>query len=106
MVNSTVEWSQSVTPLDLLGRNAFVSDCRFLRSGYNGGLSASLGDGGNGAGLIFQHNAVQLFNSFTGLTPGLTSTIAYSIFSHSAVFADGAGVHDVFYYRYILNEFC
>jgi hypothetical protein len=93
MVNSTVEWSQSVTPLDLLGRNAFVSDCRFLRSGYNGGLSASLGDGGMGTGLVFQHNAVQLFNSFTGLTPGLKSTVAYNIFAHGSTLADGAGVH-------------
>ena len=45
-VNSTLEWSQSITPLDKLGRGAYFSDCLFLRSTYNLGLSASIGDEG------------------------------------------------------------
>ena len=77
-VNSTFEWFQSTIPFDRLGQNPFVSDCTFLRNGYALGLSASLGDGGQSSGLIFQHNTIRLFNSFTGLTPGLVSTIAYN----------------------------
>ena len=80
MTNSTMEWSQSVTPLDKLGVAPYFSDNDFLRSGYSLGLSASLGDKANSRGLVFQHNTVRLFNSFTGITPGLVSTVAYNVF--------------------------
>ncbi len=36
---------------------------------------------------------MRLFNHFTGLTPGLVSTIAYNEFSRGASLVDGAGVH-------------
>ena len=91
--NSTFEWSQATILFDRLGKDPFVSDCKFLRQGYSLGLSASLGDGGLSSGLVFQHNEIRLFNSFTGLTPGLVSTIAYNDISRGASDVDGAGVH-------------
>ena len=43
--------------------------------------------------LIFQHNTIRMFNAFTGLTPGLESTIAYNEIAHGFSEVDGAGVH-------------
>lgn len=91
--NSTFEWGQTVAPFNRIGEGAFVSDCAFLRGQYALGESASLSDGGGSGGLVFQHNAVRLFNSFSGLTPGLTSTVAYNEFAFQRPSVDGAAVH-------------
>jgi len=74
MINSTQEWSQSITPFDKIGMNPYFSDNLFLRQSYNLGLSASVGDEGKSRDLIFQHNTIALFNAFTGITPGCTFT--------------------------------
>lgn len=42
---------------------------------------------------MFQHNTIRLFNSFTGLTPGLLSTITYNDIHSQRPSVDGAGVH-------------
>ena len=74
-VNSTFEWNDHVHLFDRVGKGAFFSDCTFMRQGYALGESATLSDGGQAAGLVFQHNLVTIFNSFVGITPGLTSTL-------------------------------
>jgi len=74
-VNSTFEWNDHVHLFDRVGKGAFFSDCTFMRQGYALGESATLSDGGLAAGLVFQHNLVTIFNSFVGITPGLTSTL-------------------------------
>eukprot|EP00756_Hemistasia_phaeocysticola_P003218 Hpha_TRINITY_DN1212_c0_g1::TRINITY_DN1212_c0_g1_i1::g.44785::m.44785 len=91
--NSTFEWGQTVVPFDRIGKGSFVSDCAFLRGQYALGQSASVGDGGSASELVFQHNTVRLFNSFSGIEPGLKSTVAYNEFAFQKPSVDGAGVH-------------
>ena len=93
MINSTLEWADGTVPLNLVGNGAVFRNNLFRRNGYAIGDGASISDGGNSDGMLFERNTVALFNSFSGITPGLHSTIRLNEFWGQGTDADGACVH-------------
>jgi hypothetical protein len=80
-------------PLNLVGANAVFRNNLFRRNGYAIGDGASISDGGLSTGMIFERNTVALFNSFSGITPGLKATLRLNEFYGQGTEADGACVH-------------
>ena len=93
MINSTLEWADGTVPLNLIGNGAVFRNNLFRRNGYAIGDGASISDGGNSDGMLFERNTIALFNSFSGITPGLHSTIRLNEFWGQGTDADGACVH-------------
>ena len=93
MINSTLEWADGTVPLNLIGNGAVFRNNLFRRNGYAIGDGASISDGGNSDGMLFERNTIALFNSFSGITPGLRSTIRLNDFYGQGTEADGACVH-------------
>ena len=93
MTNSTLEWSDGTVPMTNVGPGAVIRNCLFRRNNYAIGDSACVSDGGNSDGMVFERNTVSLFNSFSGITPGLHSTLELNDFSGQGPDADGACVH-------------
>jgi hypothetical protein len=93
MINSSLEWADGTVPLNLIGNNAVIRNNLFRRNNYAIGDGASISDGGNSAGMLFERNTIALFNSFSGITPGLHATIRLNEFYGQGTEADGACVH-------------
>ena len=91
MLNSSVAWADATPLFNRVGKSALVRDCRFSRIGYALGESATLSDGGQSSELVFEHNSVDMFNTFVAITPGLHATIQYNVFSRQTPSVDGVG---------------